>query len=278
MTQNNLFQSPTPEQLTERMDHIPSNTMMACPYCQTKFFKTQLDEFRQCPECHYGFRLLAHDRIKLLCDSFEETEKDLAPSATDFPDEKYQNKIKQAKANTGLNESVLTGIAKIADQDLALGVMDPYFIMGSLGSQTGEKITRLFELATKKKLPVVLFTASGGARMQERIFSLMQMAKVSRAVSEHKKAGLFYLTVLTDPTTGGVTASFAMQGNITMAEPHALIGFAGQRVIEQTIHQKAPKDFQRAETLMKNGFVDLITPRDKQKEVIAKLLRWHQAK
>ncbi|MEJ6348915.1 acetyl-CoA carboxylase carboxyltransferase subunit beta [Holzapfeliella sp. He02] len=260
------------------MDHIPSNTMMACPYCQAKFFKTQLDEFRQCPECHYGFRIMAYDRIKLLCDDFSETEKELAPSATDFPEEKYQAKIKQAKAKTGLNESVLTGLAKIADQDFALGVMDPYFIMGSLGSQTGEKLTRLFELATKKKLPVVLFTASGGARMQERIFSLMQMAKVSRAVSEHKKAGLFYLTVLTDPTTGGVTASFAMQGNITMAEPHALIGFAGQRVIEQTIHQKAPKDFQRAETLMKNGFVDLITPRDKQKEVIAKLLRWHQAK
>ena len=151
--------------------------------------------------------------------------------------------------------------------------MDPDFIMGSLGSVTGEKLTRLFEMATQKRLPVVLFALSGGARMQEGIYSLMQMQKVTQAVMEHSNAGLFYLTVLTDPTTGGVTASFANQSDIILAEPKALIGFAGRRVIEQTMHQKIADDLQSAETLMKNGLIDDIVPRNRQKQVIAKLLR-----
>jgi acetyl-CoA carboxylase carboxyl transferase subunit beta len=150
-------------------------------------------------------------------------------------------------------------------------------MMGSLGSMTGEKITRLFEYATAHTLPVVLFTASGGARMQEGIDSLMQMAKVSAAVAAHQEAKLLYLVVLTDPTTGGVTASFAMQGDVTLAEPHALVGFAGARVIESTIHEKLPKDFQRVETLLENGFVDQIVPRSELAQLIAKIVRLHTA-
>ena len=153
--------------------------------------------------------------------------------------------------------------------------MDAHFIMGSLGSVTGEKITRLFEYATEHNLPVILFTASGGARMQEGIHSLMQMAKCSNAVKQHSNAGLLYITVLTDPTTGGVTASFAMQGDIILAEPHALIGFAGRRVIEQTIMQQPPADFQQAETLLQNGFVDAIVQRKDLKQTLHHLLKMH---
>ena len=153
--------------------------------------------------------------------------------------------------------------------------MDPHFIMGSMGTIVGEKITRLFEKATQKGLPVVIFTASGGARMQEGIFSLMQMAKISAAVKQHSNVGLFYLTVLTDPTTGGVTASFAMEGDIILAEPQSLIGFAGRRVIEQTIKQELPEDFQKAEFLLEHGFVDQIVPRTELKSRIERLLRLH---
>ena len=187
--------------------------------------------------------------------------------------EGFDKKIEQCREKSGIDESVLTGIAKIDHEKCALAIMDPDFIMGSLGSVTGEKLTRLFEMATQKRLPVVLFALSGGARMQEGIYSLMQMQKVTQAVMEHSNAGLFYLTVLTDPTTGGVTASFANQSDIILAEPKALIGFAGRRVIEQTMHQKIADDLQSAETLMKNGLIDDIVPRNRQKQVIAKLLR-----
>ncbi|EQC80507.1 Acetyl-coenzyme A carboxyl transferasebetachain [Enterococcus sp. HSIEG1] len=156
--------------------------------------------------------------------------------------------------------------------------MDSNFIMGSMGTVVGEKITRLFERALAKNLPVVLFTASGGARMQEGIFSLMQMAKISAAVKRHSEAGLFYLTVLTDPTTGGVTASFAMEGDVILAEPQALIGFAGRRVIEQTIRQELPEDFQKAEFLLEHGFVDQIVPRTQLRERISQLLKLHTTK
>ena len=154
--------------------------------------------------------------------------------------------------------------------------MDPYFVMGSLGTVAGEKLTRLFETAISQKLPVVVFTASGGARMQEGIFSLMQMAKVSQAVKKHGDCGLLYVSVLTDPTTGGVTASYAMQGDIILAEPHALVGFAGKRVIEQTMHQKIPDDLQSAETLQKNGFVDAIVKRHDEKQLLEKILMMHE--
>ena len=234
-----------------------------------------MGRYQACPSCQYGFRITARERLEWLVDDFTELDDQLqTKDPLDFPG--YQAKLAKAQAKTKLNDSVLTGLAKIGQTSFALGIMDPQFIMGSLGTITGEKITRLFEEATRKNLAVVLFTASGGARMQEGIFSLMQMAKVSQAVKNHANAGLFYLTVLTDPTTGGVTASFAMQGDIILAEPHALVGFAGKRVIEQTIHQRVPEDIQAAETVLKEGFVDEIVPRFKKKETIAFLLATNQ--
>ena len=255
-------------------ERIPDGLFLACPYCGVQMYNKQLGPIRVCAHCGYGFRLQAQERVDLLTQSFEEMDADIEMTTPEFPG--YADKLARAKSQTGLGESVLTGVATIENEKVALGVMDSYFMMGSLGSMTGEKITRLFEYATDKKLPVVLFTASGGARMQEGINSLMQMAKVSAAVVAHQEAGLLYLVVLTDPTTGGVTASFAMQGDITLAEPHALVGFAGARVIESTIHEKLPKDFQRVETLLENGFVDQIVPRPELGPIIAKLVRLHR--
>lgn len=254
-------------------DRIPDGLFLACPYCGAQMYNKQLGEFRVCANCGYGFRLQARERVSLLTDSFEEMDADIQMTNPEFPG--YAEKLARAQSQTELGESVLTGLATIEKQRVALGVMDSYFMMGSLGSMTGEKITRLFEYATSHRLPVVLFTASGGARMQEGIQSLMQMAKVSAAVAQHQEAGLLYLVVLTDPTTGGVTASFAMQGDITLAEPHALVGFAGARVIESTIHEKLPKDFQRVETLLENGFVDQIVPRESLAPMIAKIVKLH---
>lgn len=254
-------------------DRIPDGLFLACPYCGTQMYNKQLGDYRVCAKCGYGFRLQARERVALLTDNFEEMDADIEMTTPDFPD--YAEKLARAKSQTDLGESVLTGVANIEGEQVALGVMDSYFMMGSLGSMTGEKITRLFEYATAHHLPVVLFTASGGARMQEGINSLMQMAKVSAAVAAHQEAGLLYLVVLTDPTTGGVTASFAMQGDVTLAEPHALVGFAGARVIESTIHEKLPKDFQRVETLLENGFVDKIVPRAELDQIIAKIVKLH---
>ena len=169
----------------------------------------------------------------------------------------------------------MTGKALIKGEKVALAIMDSNFIMASMGTVVGEKITRLFEMATAEKLPVVIFTASGGARMQEGIMSLMQMAKISAAVKRHSEAGLFYLTILTDPTTGGVTASFAMEGDIILAEPQALVGFAGRRVIETTVRENLPEDFQRAEFLLEHGFVDAIVKRTEMPDTIAKLVAFH---
>ncbi|KRL11123.1 acetyl-CoA carboxylase carboxyltransferase subunit beta [Schleiferilactobacillus perolens] len=268
------FTPPTATELAQRKRAIPDRLVQSCPVCGRTFFRFQAGHYMTCPHCGYALRITARKRVKLLFDDFQETNKQLTVPAQ-YNDAAYQAKIAKAKKITKLKESVLTGQARIGAQHFAAGIMDPYFIMGSLGSATGEKITRLFEAATKDKLPVVLFTASGGARMQEGIASLMQMAKVSQAVAAHDQAGLLYITVLCDPTTGGVTASFAMQGDIILAEPHALVGFAGRRVIEQTIHEKLPADFQRAETIQQHGFIDAIVPRDQQKQVLERLLKWH---
>ena len=184
----------------------------------------------------------------------------------------YIEKIEKAQKLTGLDEAVITGKGTIKGKEVAIGVMSADFIMGSMGSVVGERITRLFEKATEEKLPVVMFCCSGGARMQEGTVSLMQMAKTSQAVKRHDEAGLLYVSVLTDPTTGGVTASFAMLGDVIIAEPGALIGFAGQRVIEQTIHQKLPEGFQRAEFLLKHGFIDKIVTRTRLKKTLEFLI------
>ena len=252
---------------------VPSDLWRKCPKCGTTILTKEFDQYATCPHCHYGFRISARQRLGWLVDDFDEQDSELSSNdPLNFPG--YPAKLKQAQEKTGLNDAVLTGRARIRDQHFALGIMDPTFIMGSLGTATGEKITRLFERATQERLPVVLCTASGGARMQEGINSLMQMAKISNAVAQHAAAGLLYLVILTDPTTGGVTASFAMQGDITLAEPHALVGFAGRRVIEQTIHQKIPADLQDAENLLRHGFVDRIVRRQDEKKTIWQLLQY----
>lgn len=255
---------------------VPDGMFEKCPNCKQSVYVKALGQERVCPHCNYALRIRAQERLALTTDrgSFTEWNADIHPSnPLDFPD--YEKKIGKVQISSGLREAVLTGQATFEGTSAAIGIMDSHFIMGSMGQAVGEKITRLFERATDESLPVVLFTASGGARMQEGIFSLMQMAKTSAAIKNHSDKGLFYLTVITDPTTGGVTASFAMLGDIILAEPGALIGFAGKRVIEQTIKASLPEDFQLAETVMKNGFIDQIVERKHLKAVISQLLALH---
>ncbi len=250
-----------------------------CKKCENSAKYSQLIENAMiCPVCGEYMRMGALERIAHVADegTFFEQDGDLASqNPINFPD--YDDKIKKAVKSSGLSEGVVCGTCRIAGNPCAIFVMDSNFMMGSMGTVVGEKITRLFEKATKEKLPVVGFTTSGGARMQEGIFSLMQMAKVSGAVKKHSDGGGLYITVLTDPTTGGVTASFAMQGDIIIAEPKALIGFAGARVIEQTTGKKLPEGFQRAEFMLEHGFIDMIEDRKRLKYTLGKLLKIHCA-
>ena len=255
---------------------VPDELFSQCPGCKHTIYQKDLGSERICPHCNYTFRISAQERLDLTIDSDSFVEMFTGIETQDplnFPG--YQKKLATMREKTGLDEAVLTGTASIKGQKIALGIMDSNFIMASMGTVVGEKITRLFEYATVENLPVVLFTASGGARMQEGIMSLMQMAKISAAVQRHSKAGLFYLTILTDPTTGGVTASFAMEGDIILAEPQSLVGFAGRRVIENTVRETLPDDFQKAEFLLEHGFVDAIVKRRELPETIAKLVRLH---
>ncbi|WP_240758596.1 acetyl-CoA carboxylase, carboxyltransferase subunit beta [Lactococcus lactis] len=258
---------------------VPDELFAKCPACKHSIYSKDLGAEKICPHCGYNFRITAKERLALLLDDvdqdFEEKFTGIdSKNPLDFPG--YPEKLAATKAKTGLDEAILTGLATIKGHKTALAIMDSSFIMASMGTVVGEKLTRLFELATAEKLPVVVFTASGGARMQEGIMSLMQMAKISAAVKRHSNAGLLYLTVLTDPTTGGVTASFAMEGDIILAEPQALIGFAGRRVIEQTVRQTLPDDFQKAEFLQEHGFVDAIVKRQELKDKLALLLAMHE--
>ena len=248
-----------------------------CKKCGKEFEYSKAEKnYMICPECGTYFRMNPSERVALVCDSFKEKDADLkSKNILDFPN--YDDKLEKAYETSGCKDAVSYGIAETNGIKYVIFVMNSEFMMGSMGRVVGEKITRAFELALSKKLPVVGFTTSGGARMQEGIFSLMQMAKVSGAVKKHKDAGLLYITVLTDPTTGGVTASFAMEGDIILAEPKALVGFAGARVIEQTTGQKLPEGFQRAEFLLEHGFVDAIVPREKLKNTIADILELHNA-
>lgn len=271
--------NPNRDAAPTKKPSVPDNMWAKCPNCKRTLYKKEMGIAKVCPHCGYAFRISAWERIAITIDEKSFTEWDAGlpeKNPIDFPG--YPEKLERVKAATGLDEAVLTGQALICGREVAIGVMDANFIMGSMGTVVGEKITRLFEKATTKKLPVVLFTASGGARMQEGIFSLMQMAKISAAVKRHSNAGLLYLTVLTDPTTGGVTASFAMEGDIILAEPQSLVGFAGRRVIEQTIRQKLPADFQKAEFLLAHGFVDQIVPRLELRAKLEHLLALHQQK
>lgn len=259
---------------------VPDEMWVKCPSCQELLLAADLQEsLYVCPKCGFHFRMNARRRIELVADagSFEELDGGMrSKNIIDFPD--YDKKLHDAARGSGENEAVVCGRAKIGSYPCMLFAMEPYFMMGSMGTVVGEKITRAFERAQEEGLPVVGFTVSGGARMQEGILSLMQMAKTSGAVKRHSDAGLLYITVLTDPTTGGVTASFAMEGDIILAEPKALIGFAGPRVIEQTIRQKLPQGFQRSEFLLKKGFVDAIVPRKEMKQTLRELLSLHCTK
>lgn len=255
---------------------VPDELFSKCPGCKHTIYQKDLGSDRICPHCGYTFRISAQERLALTIDmgSFLEMFTGIeTQDPLEFPG--YQKKLASMREKTGLDEAVVTGTALIKGEKVALGIMDSNFIMASMGTVVGEKITRLFEYATAEKLPVVLFTASGGARMQEGIMSLMQMAKISAAVKRHSNAGLLYLTVLTDPTTGGVTASFAMEGDIILAEPQTLIGFAGRRVIENTVRETLPDDFQKAEFLQEHGFVDAIVKRTELADTIATLLSFH---
>ena len=256
---------------------VPDELFSQCPGCKYTIYQKDLGSERICPHCGYTFRISAQERLALTIDmgTFLEMFKGIeTQDPLNFPG--YRKKLTLMREKTGLDEAVVTGTALIKGEKVALGIMDSNFIMASMGTVVGEKITRLFEYATAEKLPVVLFTASGGARMQEGIMSLMQMAKISAAVKRHSNAGLFFLTILTDPSTGGVTASFAMEGVIILAEPQSLVGFAGRRVIENTVREDLPEDFQKAEFLLEHGFVDAIIKRRELPDTIARLVRLHR--
>ena len=250
-----------------------------CDNCKEILYKEELHKnLSVCPNCGKHFRLSARRRIKQIADegTFEEIGKDiLTEDPLHF--DGYIKKVETLREKTKIEEAVKCGICEIEGQKVVLGVMDGNFLMGSMGRAVGERITLAVETAIKKKLPLIMFCVSGGARMQEGIVSLMQMAKTSSAIARLNEKGLLYISVLTDPTTGGVTASFASLGDIILAEPKALIGFAGPRVIEQTIKQKLPKGFQSSEFLLEHGFIDKIVERKDMKETLAKLVRLHTA-
>lgn len=258
--------------------NIPEGLWRKCNKCRQPIYTEDVkNNYYICPKCKGYFRVHAYRRIEMVIDegTFEEWNKDIAFSnPLNFPG--YEKKVKAAKEKTNLNEAIVTGKGLIDGSPAVLGVCDARFLMSSMGHIVGDKITAAVERATKEKLPVIIFACSGGARMQEGIVSLMQMAKTSAALKRHHDAGQLFVSVLTDPTTGGVTASFAMLGDIILAEPNALIGFAGPRVIEQTIGQKLPEGFQRAEFLLDHGFVDKIVKREELKDTLSTILRLHK--
>jgi len=271
------FQALRPKKSSSLGGEIPDGLYEKCPSCETTLLKEDIvNHSFVCTNCGHHFRIRAIERLNLLVDAG--TFKELMPGAKsgnplDMPG--YEEKLHRDSSKTGQNEAVVTGFGRIGGYPYAIAVMDSYFLMGSMGSVVGEKIAHLTESATKRRLPVIIFCTSGGARMQEGILSLMQMAKTSAAIGRHHQAGLLYTAVLTHPTTGGVSASFAMLGDITIAEPDALIGFAGPRVIEQTIKQTLPEGFQRSEFLKERGFVDMVVDRRELKETIIKLSKLH---
>lgn len=286
MRLHNMFKK-TGEKITSihsrnrRKPEAPEGILKKCNKCGAAILTDEVINGKYiCPKCHGYFRIPAYKRIELVTDAGSFEEWDAKIDEGERPENPlnfrgYTEKVKALREKTGLDEAVVTGKATICGYPVVIGVCDGRFMMASMGHAVGEKITRAVERATEERLPVVLFTCSGGARMQEGIISLMQMAKTSAALKRHSDAGFLYIPVLTDPTTGGVTASFAMLGDIILAEPGALIGFAGPRVIEQTIGQKLPEGFQRAEFLLEHGFVDRIVTRDEMTEILGQILKMH---
>lgn len=287
MLRKGLFQRPknqlenygkaSAKGILEHHPEVPDDMFTSCPACKGAQLSADVKRNNEvCPKCGHHFKIKVRDRMARLLDegSFVEMGEELTSrNLIGFPG--YEKKLEGAGLVSGENEGVICGTASINGFPIAAFFMNGDFMMGSMGTVVGEKITQIFEYATEQGLPVIGYTVSGGARMQEGILSLMQMAKTSGAVRRHSDRGGLYITVLTDPTTGGVTASFAMEGDIILAEPKALIGFAGPRVIEQTIRQKLPDGFQRAEFLLEKGFVDAIVERQNQREYLTKLLAFH---
>ena len=263
--------------LTAGKPEVPAGLLRKCNKCGAAIIAEDVKNgYYICPKCHGYFRVHAYRRIEMLADegSFEEWDKEMDfVNPLDFKG--YEEKVARLKEHTNLNEAVVTGKIMINGNPAVIGVCDGRFMMASMGHIVGEKITRAVERATAEKLPVIIFTCSGGARMQEGIVSLMQMAKTSAALKRHSDAGQLYISVLTDPTTGGVTASFAMEADIILSEPGALIGFAGKRVIEQTTKKELPRGFQKAEFLLKCGFIDKIVHRKDLKYTLKEILILH---
>ncbi|MFC1546638.1 acetyl-CoA carboxylase, carboxyltransferase subunit beta [bacterium] len=265
------------KKFTHKKKAVPFGLWTKCSNCQEIIYNKELDQnYKVCPKCNFYFRMNVWERINLFIEknTFKEYDKNLSSSdPLEFFDTKaYKDRLKSSIAKTNRKEAVVTGIGKMGRFTVVMGVLDFEFMGGSMGSVVGEKITRAIEQAVKEKAPVIVVSSSGGARMQESMLSLMQMAKTSAALAKVSEAGLPYISVLTDPTTGGVTASFAMLGDIHIAEPNALIAFAGPRVIEQTIRQQLPKGFQRSEFQMEHGMVDMIVDRKELKSTLINLL------
>ncbi|MEG0177283.1 acetyl-CoA carboxylase, carboxyltransferase subunit beta [Anaerorhabdus sp.] len=264
--------------LSKPKKKITSPDTWQCNKCNSVYSYEEIhNHYFVCPHCQYVHALTAEQRLEYVCDSntFIETFHSLKRMKKSmFPG--YEGKILKLQENLGMNEAVVTGVCKIGSYRSAICVMDNRFLMGSMGEVVGEKITRHIEYATKKRLPLIIFSCSGGARMQEGIISLMQMAKTSAALAKHDEAGLLYISYLTHPTTGGVSASFAMLGDIQLSEPQCLIGFAGKRVIQSTVNEKLPEDFQTAEFLEKKGFLDQIVERENMRSTLIQLLKIHE--
>jgi len=272
-----IKKKPISQTSVKQPDLVPDGTWEKCPICSEIIYKKNfLKYLKVCQKCNYHFRLTASERIQITFDenSFEELFAEIiSADPLNFTDSvKYSTKINETMNKTNLKEAIITGIGKINEIQVCCGIMDFNFMGGSMGSVVGEKVALLFEYATTNKLPLIIFSSSGGARMQEGILSLMQMAKTSAAIAKHSEAGLLYISICCNPTTGGTTASFAMLGDIIIGEPGALIGFAGPRVIEQTIRQKLPDKFQTSEFLLEKGFLDLVVNRKDLKEIIYKIL------
>jgi len=262
---------------SDAKNDVPEGIMTKCPECKNVILTKDLIKLMKvCPKCDHHLKMTAAERVACLFD--EETFKSIdnhlkTENPLNFP--AYTEKVESDARKTGLNEAVLTGTGKIDGLEIAVAIMDSHFRMGSMGSVVGEKITRAIEKATALGIPMIIFSASGGARMQEGVLSLMQMAKTSVALTRHSSEGLLYISVMTYPTTGGVSASFASVGDINIAEPKALIGFAGRRVIEQTVREKLPEDFQTAEFLLDHGQLDAVVHRADMKETLSKIVRLH---
>ncbi len=261
----------------EKGVEIPQDLLFKCPRCGGVVYNAEfIKSMKVCPKCNYHARLTWQERLEMTADtgSFKEFDKDMQSlNPIGFP--KYEDKVAKMQEECDTREAIVTGECTIRGYRCVIGIMDSHFMMASMGSVVGEKVTRAFEYATEKKLPVVMFASSGGARMQEGIISLMQMAKTSGAVKRHSDAGGLYISVMTDPTTGGVTASFASLGDIIIAEPKVLIGFAGRRVIQDTIRQRLPDDFQSAEFQQDCGFVDMIVDRGMMRKRLSNILKLH---